>query len=70
MAEITDWKARYRDALRDMEHRERGWRDFELALRRLIGRLCRVGTGQSPSGGGGGPGCMSLLGPLLGGGGR
>ncbi|MCP5328155.1 MAG: GGDEF domain-containing protein [Steroidobacteraceae bacterium] len=49
MAEITDWKARYRDALRDMEHRERGWRDFELALRRLIGRLCRVGTGQSPS---------------------
>ncbi|MGE0191008.1 MAG: DUF937 domain-containing protein [Planctomycetota bacterium] len=28
------------------------------------------GTGQSPSGGAGGPGCMSLLGPLLGGGGR
>lgn len=49
MAETTDWRARYRDALRDMEHRERGWRDFEHALRRLVSRLCRVGTGQSPS---------------------
>ncbi len=49
MVETPDWKSRYRDAIREMEDKERAWRDFERALRRMIGRLCTLGLGLAPS---------------------
>jgi diguanylate cyclase len=49
MVDTPDWKARYRDAIREMEDQERGWRELERALRRLVGRLCTLGLGMAPS---------------------
>ncbi len=42
MAETIDWKQRHLDALREMEIKERGWRELEQLLRRLVGRLCTI----------------------------
>ena len=49
MAENPDWKARYRDAIREMEDQERDWRELERSLRKLVGRLCTLGMGMAPS---------------------
>ena len=49
MVETPDWKARYRDAIREMEDQARDWRELEQALRRLVGRLCTLGMGMAPS---------------------
>ena len=49
MVETPDWKARYRDALREMEDQERNWRDLERALRRMVGKLCTLGMGMAPT---------------------
>jgi diguanylate cyclase len=49
MAEMPDWKARYRDAIREMEDHERDWRELERALRRMVGRLCTLGLGVAPT---------------------
>ena len=49
MAEAPDWKARYRDAIREMEDRERDWRDLEKSLRRMVGKLCALGMGAAPT---------------------
>lgn len=49
MVETPDWKARYRDAIREMEDQARDWRELEQSLRRLVGRLCTLGMGMAPS---------------------
>ncbi len=49
MVETPDWKARYRDAIREMEDHERNWRDLERALRRMVGKLCTLGMGMAPT---------------------
>jgi diguanylate cyclase len=45
VSETTDWKQKYRDSLLEMEAEEKGWREVERILRRLIGRLCAAGMG-------------------------
>jgi diguanylate cyclase len=47
VSETTDWKLKYRDSLLEMEAEEKGWREVERILRRLIGRLCAAGMGVS-----------------------
>jgi diguanylate cyclase len=47
VSETTDWKQKYRDSLLEMEAEEKGWREVERILRRLIGRLCAAGMGVS-----------------------
>jgi diguanylate cyclase len=49
MVESPDWKARYRDAIREMEDHERNWRDLEKSLRRMVGKLCTLGMGTAPT---------------------
>ncbi len=49
MVETPDWKARYRDAIREMEDQARNWRDLERALRRMVGKLCTLGMGMAPT---------------------
>jgi diguanylate cyclase len=49
MVETPDWKARYRDAIREMEDQERNWRDLEKSLRRMVGKLCTLGMGMAPT---------------------
>jgi len=49
MVETPDWKARYRDAIREMEDHERNWRDLERSLRRMVGKLCTLGMGMAPT---------------------
>jgi len=49
MVETPDWKARYRDAIRETEDHERNWRDLERALRRMVGKLCTLGMGMAPT---------------------
>jgi diguanylate cyclase len=48
VAETSDWKQKYRDALGEMEADEARWRKIEQVLRRLIGRLCAAGMGVNP----------------------
>ena len=48
MSDLTDWKQKYRDSLREMEAGEQSWRQVEQALRRLVGRLCAAGMGINP----------------------
>jgi diguanylate cyclase len=48
VAETSDWKQKYRDALGEMEADEARWRKVEQVLRRLIGRLCAAGMGVNP----------------------
>lgn len=48
MSDTVDWKEKYRDSLREMEAGEKSWRQVELALRRLVGRLCAAGMGVDP----------------------
>jgi diguanylate cyclase len=45
VSEISDWKQKYRDSLLEMESEEKRWRQLEVALRRLVGRLCAAGMG-------------------------
>jgi diguanylate cyclase len=45
--ENLDWKEKYRTSVLEMEAEERRWREVEKALRRLVARLCAVGTGTS-----------------------
>ncbi len=45
VAENNDWKAKYQDALRDIETREQEWREIEALLRKTIGRLSIAGRG-------------------------
>jgi diguanylate cyclase len=45
VAETSDFKQKYRDALIEMEAEEKRWRHVEQVLRRLIGRLCAAGMG-------------------------
>ena len=45
MAETADWKAKYVDAIREMEGHEKRWLDLEKVLRRLATRLCAAATG-------------------------
>ncbi len=47
MPENLDWKEKYRTSVLEMEAEERRWREVEKALRRLVARLCAVGTGTS-----------------------
>jgi diguanylate cyclase len=48
VSDLTDWKQKYRDSLREMEAGEQSWRQVEQALRRLVGRLCAAGMGINP----------------------
>ena len=45
MPEVTDWKAKHLNALREMEAEERRWRGVEQVLRRLVNRLCAAAMG-------------------------
>ena len=49
MSETSDWKQKYRDSLVEMEGEEKRWRQIEVALRRLVGRLCAAGMGLDPA---------------------
>jgi diguanylate cyclase len=42
----SDWKAKYFNAIRDMEDEEKRFRAIESALRRLVSRLCIASQGQ------------------------
>lgn len=48
MAEVVDWKQKYRTSLLEMESEEKRWRQTEQVLRRLVGRLCAAGMGVDP----------------------
>jgi diguanylate cyclase len=48
VSETADWKQKYRESLAEMEAQEIRWRQVELALRRLVGRLCAAGMGVNP----------------------
>jgi diguanylate cyclase len=48
VADNPDWKQKYRESLLEMEREEQHWRQVELALRRLVGRLCAAGLGVDP----------------------
>lgn len=48
MSETTDWKQKYRDAIREIEAEEKSRRQVEQALRRLVGRLCAAALGVDP----------------------
>jgi diguanylate cyclase len=48
VSETADWKQKYRASLLEMEADEKRWREVELVLRRLIGRLCAAGMGVDP----------------------
>jgi diguanylate cyclase len=48
VSETADWKQKYRESLAEMEAQEIRWRHVELALRRLVGRLCAAGMGVNP----------------------
>ena len=43
--ENSDWRAKYQDALNELELREREWGDIEALLRKTIGRLSIAGRG-------------------------
>jgi diguanylate cyclase len=42
----SDWKAKYFNAIRDMEDEEKRFRAIETALRRVVSRLCIAAQGQ------------------------
>jgi diguanylate cyclase len=42
----ADWKARYFDALRELESEEQRFRALESTLRRIVNRLCTAARGQ------------------------
>jgi diguanylate cyclase len=46
--DTVDWKHKYRDLLRETDAEESRWRQVELVLRRLVGRLCAAGMGLNP----------------------
>ena len=41
------WKIKYRELLRDFEHKEREWASVERALRNAAGKLTMAAMGQS-----------------------
>lgn len=43
----ADWKARYVDALRELEREEQRFRALESTLRRIVNRLCTAARGQN-----------------------
>jgi len=46
--DTTDWKAKYRDSVAEMQAEEHRWRETERVLRKLVGRLCAGGMGLDP----------------------
>lgn len=44
----TDWRKKYFDSLESLEREQQQFRALEAALKRLAGRLCTAGLGQSP----------------------
>ncbi len=46
-ADDKDWRRKYSDVVRTVEADERRYREQEQTLKRLIGKLCLAGTGQS-----------------------
>jgi diguanylate cyclase len=46
-ADDKDWRRKYSDVVRTLETDERRFREQEQTLKRLIGKLCLAGSGQS-----------------------
>jgi diguanylate cyclase len=46
--QAEDWRRKYYESLRTIEHDEQEYRDQLLALRKLISRLCLIALGLSP----------------------
>jgi diguanylate cyclase len=44
----TDWRKKYFDSLESLEREQKQFRALEAALKRITGRLCTAGLGQSP----------------------
>jgi diguanylate cyclase len=44
----NDWRKKYFDSLESLEREQKQFRALEAALKRITGRLCTAGLGQSP----------------------